>query len=399
MTEWAGPLGKLQVLDFTRVLAGPYATLILGDLGAKIIKIEAPGKGDDTRGFPPFHNDLSHYYTAMNRNKASLAIDLRQAEGRDIALRLAEQSDVLVENFRPGVMDRLGLGYQQIAARNPRIVYCSISGFGMEGPLSDKPSFDIVTQALSGAMSVNGEPGGGPAKLGLPLGDMVGGINGSIAILAALTERSETGRGRHIDISLLDGLIGMLGYLAQLYFVTGKSPQPVGTRHPNLVPYGSFQTADGHVIVACLTEDFWKNLARAIGRAELIEDARFASYDSRLKNRDALDAEVAGEMVKRTTQEWVRILEEGDVPHAPILSVEQALQHPNTIARGMVTKVQHPELGEFNMLGRPIKFPGSPQSDLKPPSQLGADTRAVLREQLGLSDADLDALYQHKVLA
>lgn len=399
MTEWAGPLKNIQVLDFTRVLAGPYATLILGDLGARVIKVEAPGKGDDTRGFPPFHQGLSHYYIAMNRNKSSIAIDLRQREGREIALKLADRSDVLVENFRPGVMDRLGLGYNDISARAPGIVYCSISGFGMEGPLSTKPSFDIVTQALSGAMSVNGEPGGGPAKLGLPLGDMVGGINGSIAVLAALTERNETGRGRHIDISLLDGLTGMLGYLAQLYFVTGKSPVPVGTRHPNLVPYGSYQTLDGHIIIACLTEEFWKHLAQAIGRTELTSDPRFESYESRLRNRDALDAEVSAAILKRPTTEWVKILEENDVPNAPILSVEQALEHSNTAARGMVTTANHPTLGVFRMVGRPIKFPGSPQPPLGPPAQLGENTEAILAEQLDMSPAEIATLISSKIVA
>ena len=219
--EWGGPLEGLRVLDLTRVLAGPYATQSLGDLGAEVIKVEPPN-GDDTRKFPPFAGQESHYFLALNRNKKSLVIDLKQEAGKDLMCRLAAKSDILIENYRPGVMDKLGLGYEALCAINPRLIYCSISGFGQTGPLRDKPSFDIVTQAMSGALSINGEKGRPPVKLGLPIGDMVGGVYGPIAILAALHERSLTGRGRLIDISLHDGLIGMLGYLAQLSFVTGE---------------------------------------------------------------------------------------------------------------------------------------------------------------------------------
>ena len=240
---WAGPLADITVLDLTRVLAGPYGTMLLGDLGAQILKVEPPGKGDDIRMMAPFVNGESHYFIALNRNKKSLVIDLKKPEGVQAIKDLARKADVLVENYRPGVMDSLGLDYATLAAINPRLIYCSISGFGAYGPMRDKPSFDIVTQALSGAMRVNGSPGGPPEKLGIPLGDMVGGVYGSVAILSALHERGATGRGRHIDISLLDGMMGMLGYLAQVYFVTGKSPAPVGTRHPNIAPYGAYPAA------------------------------------------------------------------------------------------------------------------------------------------------------------
>jgi len=264
--EWAGPLAGLRVIDLSRVLAGPYLTQQLGDLGAEILKIEPPGRGDDTRGFAPHVAGESHYFMALNRNKKSLVIDLRTSEGADLLRQLVAKADILVENYRPGVMQRLGLGYEDLAQLNPRLIYCAVSGFGLSGPLRDRPSFDIVTQAMSGVLSVNGDKGGQPVKLGVPLGDMVGGVFGSIGVLAALEERHRTGRGRLVDISLHDGLMGMLGYLSQLYWVGGADPKPVGSAHPSLVPYGAFNAADGQIIIACLTEGFWAALCKALRR-------------------------------------------------------------------------------------------------------------------------------------
>jgi len=274
---WAGPLQGVRVIDLTRVLAGPFATQSLGDLGAEVLKIEPPERGDETRRFPPFVAGESHYFLGINRNKKSLVIDLQKAEGAEILRRLVARADILVENYRPGVMDRLGLGYAALAEINPRLIYCAISGFGLSGPLSDKPSFDIVTQALTGALSVNGERGHMPVKLGIPLGDMVGGIFGPMAILAALHERTQSGKGRLIDISLYDGLIGMLGYFAQLAFITGEDPGPMGSSHPNIVPYGSFPASDGSIIIAVLSESFWGKLCDALDRPDLAQDPRFAT--------------------------------------------------------------------------------------------------------------------------
>src|SRR5882724_5608735 len=244
-SSWAGPLQGIRVLDFTRVLAGPAASLALADLGAEVLKIEPPGGGDETRSFPPFRAGESHYFLSVNRGKKSIVVDLKSDAGVALIKDLAAKCDILIENYRPGVMDRLGLGYEALSAINPRLIYCAISGFGMTGPLRDRPSFDIVMQAMSGALSVNGEPGRAPTKLGIPLGDLVGGINGPIAILAALYERSVTGRGRLIDVSLLDGMIGMLGYLAQLAFFTGEDPQPRGSEHPNWSLSGPFRRRTG----------------------------------------------------------------------------------------------------------------------------------------------------------
>lgn len=398
MTDWKGPLDGIRVLDFTRVLSGPYATLLLGDMGAEVIKVETVGKGDDTRHFPPFKEGMSHYFISLNRNKRSVTIDLKTPDGVKLAKDLAARCDVVIENFRPGVMDRLGLGYDMLKADNPKLIYCAISGFGATGPLKDKPSFDIVAQALSGAMSVNREPGQPPTKLGLPMGDLGGGIFGTIAILGALHEVGRTGVGRKIDISMLDGLLGLLGYLPQIYFVTGETPKPYGTRHPSLLPYGAYATTDGHVIVACLTEDFWHNMARAIGRADLLDDPRFATYDKRLANRDALEDIVVPILKSRTTAEWVERLEEHDVPHAPILDVAEALEHPNTQARGMIGSVAHPEIGDLDVVANPILYDGMGRLPMTPPPDLGADTDAVLSELLDLDANAVAALRQRGVV-
>jgi crotonobetainyl-CoA:carnitine CoA-transferase CaiB-like acyl-CoA transferase len=395
---WPGPLGGVKVLDLTRVLAGPFVTHILGDLGAEILKVEAPGHGDETRTFAPHVGGESHYFIGLNRHKKSLVIDLRKPQGAQILRDLAAKSYVLVENFRPGVMERLGLGYETLAKLNPRLIYCAVSGFGLTGPLRDKPSFDIVTQALSGALSLNGEAGGTPVKLGLPLGDMVGGIFGSIGVLSALHERHATGRGRLVDISLHDGMLGMLGYLAQLFFVTGADPKPVGTSHPNIVPYGAFPASDGLVIIACLTQGFWGKLCESLERPELTGDERFATGADRLKNRDALNRIIAEITKTCTVEHWTRRLADNDVPHAPVLGVGAALGHPHSVAREMVVTAEHPAAGTIKMVGRPIKFPGMKQPPLRPSPLLGQHTAEVLREELGLGEDVLTQLRNDGVI-
>ena len=396
--DWAGPLQGIRVIDLTRVLAGPFATQSLGDLGAEILKIEPPGGGDETRRFPPFIAGESHYFLGINRNKKSLVIDLQQAAGADILRRLAAGADILVENYRPGVMDRLGLGYEALAALNPRLIYCAISGFGLTGPLSDKPSFDIVTQALTGALSINGERGHMPVKLGIPLGDMVGGIFGPIAILAALHERTLSGRGRLIDISLYDGLIGMLGYFAQLAFITGEDPPPMGSSHPNIVPYGSFPASDGSIIIAVLSESFWGKLCDALERPDLAQDPRFATPTDRRDRRDEVDRIIAEVTRTRTVAEWQERLTAFDVPHAPVLGVNAALAHPHAVAREMVVEADHATAGRLRLAGRPIKFPGAPQRPSTAPPTLGQHTAQILREELGCSEAEIGALRSDGVI-
>jgi crotonobetainyl-CoA:carnitine CoA-transferase CaiB-like acyl-CoA transferase len=390
--NWAGPLTGIRVIDLTRVLAGPFATQSFGDLGAEVLKIEPPGGGDETRRFPPFLGGEGHYFLGINRNKKSLVIDLQQEQGKEILRRLVADSDILVENYRPGVMERLGLGYAALSGINPRLIYCAISGFGLTGPLRDKPSFDIVTQALSGALSINGERGRMPIKLAVPLGDMVGGVFGPMAILAALHERHRTGKGRLIDISLHDGLIGMLGYFAQLAFITGDDPPTMGSSHPNIVPYGSFPASDGSIIIAVLSESFWGKLCEALERPDLASDPRYATPTLRRERRDEVDRIISDITRTRTVAEWEERLKAADVPHAPVLGVTAALSHPHALAREMVVDAEHATLGPIKVIGRPIKFPGAKQPPVTAPPTLGQHTEEVLRQQLGYSEAQLAAL-------
>lgn len=396
---WAGPLQGIRVLDFTRVLAGPSAALALADLGAEVIKVEPPDGGDETRSFPPFREGESHYFLSVNRGKKSIVIDLKTEAGIALARELTAHCDVLIENYRPGVMARLGLGHETLAALNPGLIYCSISGFGQTGPLRDQPCFDIVLQALSGALSVNGEAGGAPTKLGIPLGDLVGGINGPIAILAALHDRHATGRGRLIDISLLDGMIGMLGYLAQLAFFTGQDPQPRGCEHPNLVPYGRFPARDGAIIIACLTNSFWARICEALGRPEWLCDERFASIERRRDHRVQLNELIGAYTREYTVAQLCELFRRFEVPHAPILGVQAALAQPQVRSREMVVQTQHAALGSIPIINRPIRFSGASQPIPAAPPVLGEHTDSVLRELLGYDAQRIAQLRRDKTVA
>jgi len=388
---WNGPLAGVRVLDFTRVLAGPAASLALADLGAEVIKIEPPGSGDETRGFPPVREGESHDFLAINRGKKSIVVDLKSAEGVALVKDLAARCDIVVENYRPGVMDKLGLGWDVLRAINPRLIYCAISGYGQTGPLHDRPSFDIVLQAMSGAFSLNGEPGRLPTKLGLPMGDLVGGVNGPIAILGALYERERTGRGRYIDISLMDGLQGLLGYFAQLAFFTGEDPKPTGSQHQYLVPYGTFAAADGAIVVACLTPGFWGRICDALGRSELTADPRYDTLEKRRDARDEINALVTAFTSQRTVEELVAIFTEHQVPHAPILGVLDALSQPQAQHRGMVVEVEHAALGTIPIVNRPYRFDEEQPAPAAPPV-LGQHTDAILRDVLGLDAESIAAL-------
>lgn len=395
---WPGPLAGVRVLDFTRVLAGPAASLALADLGAEVFKIEPPGSGDETRDFPPIRDGESHYYLSINRGKKSIVLDLKSEAGVQLARDLAARCDIVVENYRPGVMDRLGLGYAALSAINPRLIYCAISGYGQTGPLKDNPSFDIVLQAMSGALSVNGEPGRPPTKLGIPLGDLVGGINGPIAILAALHERNTTGKGRYIDISLMDGLVGMLGYIAQLAWFTGEDPKPQGSQHPNLVPYGAFPAKNGSIIIACLTNSFWGKICEALGCPEKTTDPRYDSILKRREAREEVNAIVSAVTREKTVDELVALFTAHQVPHAPILGVTEALAQPQTIAREMVVEVEHKALGTIPIVNRPIKFDERQPKPAAPPV-LGQDTDDILRDVLGLTAERIAELRASKAVS
>ncbi|MBL4811147.1 MAG: CoA transferase [Rhodobacteraceae bacterium] len=397
-TARKGPLAGIKVLDFSRILSGPYASMTLSDLGAEIIKIEPIESGDETRNFPPFQGGLSHYYIALNRNKKSISLDLKSSDGVNIAKRLAAQCDIVLENFRPGVMDRLGLGYDVLKETNPALIYCSITGFGKNSPHSDKPAFDIVAQALSGIMSVNCEPGHPPNKLSIPLGDMAGSIFSVFGMLAALHEKNLTGIGRHVEVAMLDSLISMQGYLSQLYFVTGQTPQPVGTRHPSIVPYGSYPTKDGHVIVACLTERFWHNFARSLDMDSLISDQRFALYEDRLANCAELEPILQARITQNTTAYWLEQLTKFDVPNAPILSIGEALEQEHVAAHGLVETVTHPKAGDIRIVKGPILFDGQGPSPAIAPSFLGEDSKEILAKILGMSSSEIDGLVDNNIV-
>ncbi|MEW6124325.1 MAG: CoA transferase [Pseudomonadota bacterium] len=391
-SRWRGPLSGLRVIDLTRVLAGPLATQFLCDLGAEVLKIEPPGRGDETRHFAPFVGGESHYFLSLNRGKKSLVVDLSTPEGARILTDLCATADVLIENFRPGVMDRLGLGADVLMKANPRLIYCAISGYGLTGPLRDMPSFDIVAQAMSGVMSINGEAGGAPHKIGLPVGDMSGGFFGAIAILSALVERTVTGKGRLIDVSLYDGTMSMLGYFAQLAFVTGEDPAPVGSAHATVVPYGSFAARDGAIIIACLADRFWPKLCDALGVPEMGRDPRYATMADRRARRGEIEPRIADIIAGESVAHWQGVLDAHDVPNAPLLGITAALNHAQARAREMVVDVEHPTAGRLRLLGRPIKFPGAPQAPLEPPPRLGEHTAEVLKRELGLTDAQVTGL-------
>ncbi|MPZ85785.1 MAG: CoA transferase [Actinophytocola sp.] len=391
-----GPLAGVRVLDLTRVLSGPFGTLILGDLGADIIKVEEPGGGDRVRTIAPFHDgDLSHYFLAVNRNKRSIVVDLKSERGRDLILELVAHCDVLIENFRPDVMTRLGLEFDVIKAHKPDIVMCSISGFGRTGPLRDKPSFDLVTQARSGVMSITGEPEGAPTKMGLPMGDLGGGLWSAIAVLAALHHRDRTGEAQHIDLSLLEGMVGMLGYLGQLALLTGTSPGRVGSSHHNVVPYGRFEVADGHLVLALHVGNFWRKFCVAIDRPDLIEDPRFRTTTNRRDNRDILVPIIEDILRTKTRDEWSGIFDEADLPYAPILGVAEALAQEQLQDREILRTVSHPTAGDVKIVRPPVRFPENNfEPPLRPPPLLGEHTREVCRTILGWDDARIDELIE-----
>lgn len=386
-----GPLNGIRVLDLTRVLAGPFATMLLGDLGADVIKVERPGEGDETRQLPPMRDGESHYFLSVNRNKRGIVIDLKKAAGAKLAMELARVSDVVIENFRPGVTARLGLDYESVRRVNSEVVYCSISAFGQNGPMAGRSAFDIAMQAMGGVMSVTGEAGGRPLRSGLPLADLGTGLFAAIGVLAAVVEKQRTGRGQLVDVAMFDAMAGLLTQYAERYFMTGESVRPVGNGHPAVAPYGTYAASDGEIVIANLGESFWPKIARAIGHPELIEDERFRTNAERLKRREELDALMNAEISRRNIAEWESTFEAHDVPHAPVLSVAQVLEHPQAEARGIVTEVEHSRLGRIRTTSRPINLPAHPGPQPSAAPTLGEHTDQVLCEVLGCSDDQLHA--------
>ncbi len=374
----------VRVLDLSRMLAGPYGSQLLADLGAEVIKIEEPDGGDPVRGMgPPFlPGGESAYFLAINRSKKSVALNLTKEAGREVFYDLVRRSDVVLENFRPGVMERLGCGWAKLWSLNQRLVVCSISAYGQEGPYRDRPAFDLALQAMGGAMSLTGEPGRAPVRMGLPVADLAGGLFGALAVAGALLRRERTGEGARIDLSLLDCQVSLLTYVAQYFWADGRVPGPLGSAHASVAPYGACATRDGHLVVAVFTEKFWGGFCKALGRPEWERDPRFLTNRDRVANRAALMPLVEAELATRTTADWLARLEAEGVPAAPIQSVDRVLDDVQIRQRGMVVEMDHPVHGRVPTLGTPLKVDGAMGLSVAPPPRLGEHTDRVLRELL-----------------
>jgi formyl-CoA transferase len=397
--QYPGPLDGIRVLDLTRVLAGPYCTMFLGDLGAEVVKVEQPGVGDDTRGWgPPFVGGESAYFLCVNRNKKSITVDLKSQDGVALLRRLAERADVLIENFRPGAMERLGLGEKDLRANNPRLIYASLSGFGADGPMSDAPGYDLIVQAWGGLMSITGMPDGDPTKVGVAIIDLVAGLMLGKAIVAALFAREQLGVGQKIDTSLLEAEVACLINVGSNYLIEGKIPGRWGNAHSSIVPYQSFKTADGYVVIGIASEGIWRRFCRAIGRSELADDPRFAKNSDRVENREVLIAALAEIFLGRETGAWMKLLNEAEIPCAPVQTIDQVFKAPQVLHREMLVKVEHPTAGTVPMAGIPVKFSATPASIRLPPPTLGQHTEEVLTSWLGIERAEIEELKRKSVL-
>jgi crotonobetainyl-CoA:carnitine CoA-transferase CaiB-like acyl-CoA transferase len=394
-----GPLAGIRVLDLTRVLAGPYCTMFLGDLGAEVVKVEQPGVGDDTRGWgPPFVGGESAYFLCINRNKKSITIDLKRQEGIDLVGRLAGSADVLIENFRPGTMERLGLGEKDLRAINPRLIYASLSGFGADGPMSNAPGYDLIIQAWGGLMSITGEPDGEPTKVGVAIMDLVAGLMLGKAVVAALFARDKIGVGQKIDTSLLEAEVASLINVGSNYLIAGATAKRWGNAHPSIVPYQSFKTADGYLVIGVASEGIWQRFCQAIGHSELAADPRFAKNSNRVENRKALLGILGRIFVARDTDAWVKLLNEAEVPCAPVQTVDQVFSAPQVLHREMLVEVDHPKAGTVRMAGIPVKLSATPASIRLPPPLLGQHTEEVLSSWAGMNEKEIALLKEKKVI-
>lgn len=395
----APPLSGIRVLDLTHVLAGPYCTQILGDLGAEVIKIERPGVGDQTRKMPPyFIHQQSAYFLAVNRNKQSLSLDLKAPEGREIFYGLTKKADVVMNNFTPGTMEKLGLGYEALKKINPRIVWASVTGYGQTGPYRDRPSYDIIVQAMGGVMSYTGEPDGPPVRCGIPIGDLGGSVFAVIGILSALVSRSVTGEGRTVDISMLDVQIALHTYRAKYFFVGGEVAKPVGTAHVSNVPLRAYRTKDSYLVIEAFMDHFWRNLCRAMGMESLATDARFDSRAKRLEHREELDKILEEDFRQKTTEEWLNLFYELEIPSGPINTLDKALLDPQVLSRNMVIEMDSPHTGKMKDVGNPIKMSGVDQQTYLPAPLLGEHSEKILREILEYPPEKISDLRKRNII-
>jgi crotonobetainyl-CoA:carnitine CoA-transferase CaiB-like acyl-CoA transferase len=400
----AGPLSHVRVLDLSRVLAGPWAGQNLADLGAEVIKVERPKVGDDSRAFgPPWIKDRSGkdtrdsaYFSSANRGKKSITLNVASPQGQAIVRALAKQCDVLLENYKFGDLARYGLGYEDLRAVNPRLIYCSVTGFGQTGPYRERPGYDFMIQGMGGMMSVTGEPddapGGGPQRAGVPIADIITGMYASIAICAALASRERTGEGQHLDLALLDSQIALLAYQNTNYFATGKPPKRIGNLHPNIVPYQPFRTSDGSVILACGNDNLFRKFCDAAGCPELVVDPRFATNGKRVENRAELTRVLQEIFLRKSTAQWLDVLEGAGVPNGPINDLAQVFAEPQVRARGVRIELEHSAAGPLPGVASPMRFSGTPLEYRSAPPLLGEHTDQVLEGLLGMSPADVAKL-------
>jgi len=400
----AGPLSHIKVLDLSRVLAAPWAAQNLADLGADVIKVERPVKGDDSRAYaPPFLKDESGnetresaYFCAANRGKRSITVNLTKPEGQQLVRELAAECDVLLENYKVGDLARYGLGYEDLAKVNPGLIYCSVTGFGQTGPYKDRPGYDFMAQGMGGMMSITGEPdsvpGGGPQRCGVPIIDLTTGMYATIAICAALANRAVTGKGQWIDVALLDTTVAYLANQGMNYLATGVSPERIGNAHPNIVPYQTFNTADGAIILACGNDNLFKKFCEVAGCMEFTTDPKYSTNAVRVQNRAEITALLNAVFVKRTTKEWVKLLDDAGVANGPINNLQQVFEEPQVIARGMKIELPHAVAGKVSLVASPMRFSGTPIKHEVPPPALGQHTDEILRQSLKKSDAEIAKL-------
>jgi crotonobetainyl-CoA:carnitine CoA-transferase CaiB-like acyl-CoA transferase len=391
------PLEGMRVLEITQVMSGPFCGLLLADMGADVIKVEKPGGDDSRRMTPPTINGESAAFMAINRNKRGLSLNLKTDEGKDIFRKLAGLSDVLIENFRPGTMDGLGLGYDDLAVTNPALIYCSISGFGQTGPYRERGGFDLVAQAMSGLISVTGNEGQPPVKVGVPIADLNAGIYACYAVLSAYIHRLKTGRGQRIDTSLLESSLAYTFWESAIFFATGESPPPMGSAHRLAAPYQVFKAADSYFALGAANQANWQKLCRVIGRPDLLDDPRFADNPRRVRNQGELTAILEDVFCRRTVEKWITAFEDVGVPVGPVYSVDQVYSDPQVIARDMSVEVEHPTAGRTRVIGIPVKLSQTPGQIRRPAPTLGQHTDELLRE-LGMNEVEIKSLRDKKAV-
>ncbi len=393
------PLEGVRVLDLTRVVAGPYCAMLLGDMGAEVLKVEEPTKGDDTRAWgPPFVGGESAYFFSVNRNKKSITLDLKAPKGKEILKALAARCDILLENFKPGTMEKLGLGYDALEAVNPGLIYCAVSGFGRTGPYRDRAGYDVIAQAMGGLMGITGEEGGKPVKVGVAMTDLATALHAHGAVLAALWGRQRTGRGCRLDLSLLETQVISLINIASSYLNAGEIPRRWGTAHPSIVPYQALQTKDGYLIAGCGNEKLWQAFCQVLESPDLAADPRFQSNADRVKHREVLIPLLEERLAKRTTAEWDRLVGDAGIPCGPIYPMDQVFTDPQVVHLGLVQEVPHPAAGTAKVVRHPASMNGEPFPVRLPPPLLGQHTEEILRGMLGMSGEDVAALRRDGVV-